>query len=64
MNYAYSNIAVYGMVQVLFIYFLQTQEEFSGHTQAPHMEEHCERCKQLGRPCWNQDVPNTSQQDN
>ena len=42
MNYAYSNIAVYGMVQVLFAYFLQTQEGFSGHTQAPHMEEYCE----------------------
>jgi len=26
---------------------------FAGHTQAPHMEEYCERCKELGKPCWN-----------
>ena len=29
----------------------------------PHTQELCERCQELGRPCWNQDVPNTSQQD-
>jgi len=28
-------------------------DEFTGHTQAPHMEEYCERCKELGGPCWN-----------
>jgi len=26
---------------------------FVGCTQAPHMEEYCERCKELGGPCWN-----------
>ena len=40
-----------------------SQEGFSGHTQAPHMEEYCEKCQELGGPCWNQDVPNTSQED-
>lgn len=38
------------------------QEGFSGHTQAPHMEEYCERCKELGGPCWSQDAPSISQQ--
>ena len=40
-----------------------SQDEFSGFTQAPHMEEYCERCQELGVPCWNQIVPNTLQQD-
>ena len=40
-----------------------SQEGFSGYTQAPHMEEYCERCQELGEPCCNQDAPSTSQQD-
>ena len=28
---------------------------FAGHTQAPHMEEYCERCKELGGPTVQQD---------
>ena len=41
------------------------QEGFSGCTQAPHMEEYCERCQELGEPCSNQldHVPSTLQQD-
>ena len=39
------------------------QEGLNGHTQAPHMEEYCERCQELGGPCWNQDASNALQQD-
>lgn len=41
------------------------QEGYSGHTLAPHVEEYCERCKELGAPCCNQDALayGTSQQN-
>lgn len=29
------------------------RDEYSGYTQAPHIEEYCERCRELRKPCWN-----------
>ena len=31
---------------------VDSDEEYTGNSQAPHMREYCERCLELGVPCW------------
>jgi len=33
-------------------HLVDSDEEYSVSSQAPHMRENCERCLELGVPCW------------